>query len=285
MTDAQKSAVCFPWDHKRRLMISNNWDIVPQTVGQFYTADQQELIKAIFKNAHNPEWVEKKLKQFKDDNPKNGFDGYTMAIFGHPGTDKFEWVFTGRHCTLRVDGHSEKGTAFGGPIFYGHAAQGFTEKADHPGNVYWYQALRANEVFKALDGKQQEKALLTVDIPNDDSHVLVPRPKAQREGLPVEAMSHDQKDLVKKVLDDLLAPMRKTDVTEARHYLDENGGIDSLNMSFYQKDDIGNDRVWDVWKLEGPSMVWYFRGAPHVHTWVYIAEKPVTTAYPGPKDG
>jgi len=43
--------------------------------------------------------------------------------------------------------------------------------------------------------------------------------------------------------------------------------------------------VWDVWMLEGPSMVWYFRGAPHVHTWVYIAEKPRTTAFPGPKEG
>ena len=29
-------------------------------------------------------------------------------------------------------------------------------------------------------------------------------------------------------------------------------------------------------------MVWYFRGAPHVHTWVYVAENPLTTAFPGP---
>ena len=34
--------------------------------------------------------------------------------------------------------------------------------------------------------------------------------------------------------------------------------------------DIGDDGVWDVWQVEGPNMIWYFRGAPHVHTWVYI---------------
>ena len=34
------------------------------------------------------------------------------------------------------------------------------EKPDHPNNVYWYQAKRANEVFQALDGKQREQALL-----------------------------------------------------------------------------------------------------------------------------
>ena len=51
------------------------------------------------------------------------------------------------------------------------------------------------------------------------------------------------------------------------------GGLDNLHMSFYGgKMDIGNDGVWDVWKLEAENMVWYFRGAPHVHTWVHIRE-------------
>ena len=33
--------------------------------------------------------------------------------------------------------------------------------------------------------------------------------------------------------------------------------------------------------LEGPSFVWYFRGAPHVHVWVNIADSSdakITTA-------
>jgi ubiquinone/menaquinone biosynthesis C-methylase UbiE len=46
--------------------------------------------------------------------------------------------------------------------------------------------------------------------------------------------------------------------------------IDKLHMAFYKNMDIGQDGVWDVWQVEGPSMVWYFRGAPHVHTWVNI---------------
>jgi hypothetical protein len=25
--------------------------------------------------------------------------------------------------------------------------------------------------------------------------------------------------------------------------------------------------------VEGPAFVWYFRGSPHVHTWVNIAHK------------
>jgi hypothetical protein len=31
--------------------------------------------------------------------------------------------------------------------------------------------------------------------------------------------------------------------------------------------------VWDNWRLEGPAFVWHFRGAPHVHVWVHIADE------------
>jgi hypothetical protein len=280
----QKKAVCFGWDDPKRLMIANNWMIVPQKIGEFYTPEQQETIKAIFKSAHSSEeWVQKRLKQMQDDS--GGINFYSVAMFGEPGSGKFEWVLTGRHLTLRVDGDSEPGVAFGGPIFYGHAADGFNEKPTHPGNVYWYQALRANEVFKALDGKQREKALVTGEVPAESPQILVGRAASARQGIPVSDLSRDQQELVGKVLEDLLAPMRKADTDEARKYLAANGGVKSLNMAYFSKEDVGGDGVWDVWRLEGPAMTWYFRGAPHVHTWVWIGERPLATAPPGPKEG
>jgi hypothetical protein len=42
-------------------------------------------------------------------------------------------------------------------------------------------------------------------------------------------------------------------------------------LAFYKSEDVGNDSVWDIWRLEGPSFVWHFRGAPHVHVWVNVA--------------
>jgi hypothetical protein len=87
----------------------------------------------------------------------------------------------------------------------------------------------------------------------------------------VADLSADQKGLVRKVLADLLAPFRKADADEALKMI-EAGGFDALHMAFYKNMDIGNDGVWDVWQIEGPNMLWYFRGAPHVHTWVNIRE-------------
>jgi hypothetical protein len=28
--------------------------------------------------------------------------------------------------------------------------------------------------------------------------------------------------------------------------------------------------MWDMWRIEGPSFVWHFRGAPHVHAYINI---------------
>ena len=71
---------------------------------------------------------------------------------------------------------------------------------------------------------------------------------------------------------DVLAPFRKADADEALKLIEKNG-FDNLHMSFYKNEDIGHDGVWDIWQIEGPAMLWFFRGAPHVHTWVHVREK------------
>ena len=142
--------------------MSNNWQITkPHIRSDFYTKKQQDLIHDIFKGIINPEWYAKFLKQLKDDTGgKEWGHEQSIAIFGKPGSDKFEFVMTGRHMTIRADGNTAEHVAFGGPIFYGHAASGFNEKAGHPGNVFWHQAVAANKVYQMLDAKQQEKALV-----------------------------------------------------------------------------------------------------------------------------
>jgi hypothetical protein len=71
----------------------------------------------------------------------------------------------------------------------------------------------------------------------------------------------------------ILAPYREADVNEAIAILKDGGGLDGLHLAFYESDDIGGDHEWDIWRLEGPTFVWHFRGAPHVHTYVNIGKK------------
>ncbi|MCC6366172.1 MAG: DUF3500 domain-containing protein [Bryobacterales bacterium] len=268
LTDEQKKTMWMPFDHPLRSKVDNNWFITPARVGKF-APDQQAMIREIFQGLYNPDFFDKVMHQLEED--AKGLQYYSVALFGEPASGKFEFVLTGRHCTVRCDGDSVDGTAFGGPIFYGHqAGKSFTENPDHPGNVYWYQAKRANDVFHALSGKQREMALLDKPREEKATETVVLKKKGEIAGLPVSDMSRDQRQLVEKVLGDLLLPYRKKDVDEAMRYIKANGGVSSLNMSFFKSEDLGGDGIWDIWQLESPTMIWYFRGAPHVHTWVNI---------------
>lgn len=124
-----------------------------------------------------------------------------------------------------------------------------------------------------LDGKQRELALLgSPRSEHGTETVALSGRKRGLPGIPVSALSRDQKEHVHLVMGDLLAPFRKADVDEALKLIKANG-FDNLHMAFYKNLDIGNDGVWDVWQIEGPAMVWYFRGAPHVHTWVHVRQQ------------
>ncbi|MBL8828415.1 MAG: DUF3500 domain-containing protein [Planctomycetaceae bacterium] len=276
LSDDQKSKLCFAWDYmdpKRGLLrtrVANNWNITPVEIDKKgnFTDDQRDLIKAIFEGIIDPSWHARIYKQLDDDAGGFGVD-QSFAIFGKPGDGKFEFVMTGRHMTIRCDGNSTEHVAFGGPIFYGHAAAAFNEPKDHAGNVFWHQAVEANKLYTMLDGKQQKQALVTPMPREQDSGF---RSKEKIAGIPTTELSADQKAHLQKVLQLLIEPYRQSDRDEVVQCLKTQGGLDACSLAFYSQGDIGNDGVWDNWRIEGPSFVWHYRGAPHVHVWVNVAD-------------
>ena len=286
LTPEQREEICFAWDYQDdrgllRTHVSNNWHITAEdrfnVGGKFFTPDQQDLIREIFLGMYNKNWHERIFKQLKDD--AGGYGKHqSIALFGTPGTGKFEFVMTGRHLTLRCDGNSTDHVAFGGPIFYGHAASGFNEKPGHPDNVFWPQALKANALYKMLSGKQREQAL--VQVAPHESSVAFRKNKAEITGVPISELSSDQKEHAQEVLKTLIEPYRVSDKNEVQDALKKQGGLDACRLAFYRQAsdgsslDLGDDGVWDVWRLEGPAFVWHFRGVPHVHVWVNVADDP-----------
>ena len=278
LSTEQKKQVCFDWnyqDEKRGLLrtrVANNWQITKPVINsQFYTQDQRKMVRDIFEAIISPGWVPKIDKQLKDD--AGGFGkSQSIAIFGKPGGDKFEMVMTGRHMTLRVDGNSQEHMAFGGPIFYGHAAKDFYEDHRHRGNVFWEQAIAANKVYQMLDGKQQKMAEVAKFPWEGD--VGFKGKDGKFTGIPVTELSKDQKGELQKVLKKLIEPYRQSDQNEVIACLKKQGGLDACHLSYYTDHDMGKDKVWDNWRLEGPSFVWNFRGDPHVHVWVNVADSP-----------
>jgi len=285
LSPEQKAKMCHAWDYtdERGLLrahVNNNWQINDiRVASDFYTKDQQDMIEAIFWGLYQPDWKDRIKKQLQDDAGEYG-KHQSIALFGEPGTGKFEFVMTGRHLTIRCDGDSTEHFAFGGPIFYGHAAQGFNEQPDHPGNVFWYQAQKANDLYKMLDGKQRTLALVPSAL--EESAVQFRTGDIKPIGLPLSELSKDQQEHAQKVLQALIEPYRKVDQEEVRKCLSAQGGLEKCKIAFFADSDLGNDQVWDVWRIEGPSFVWHYRGAPHVHVWANVADdSSVKISLPG----
>jgi hypothetical protein len=281
LTDAQRREVCFDWDYVHpergllRTHVSNNWQITkPHIDSDFFTKQQKMLAHDVYKSLFNPDWYPKLLKQLKDDTGGKEWGAeQSIALFGKPGAgEKFMMVMTGRHMTVRADGNSEAHMALGGPIFHGHAASGFNEEVHHPGNVFWHQAVQANKVYKLLDGKQRDGAV--VNRRPSESAVSFRGSDGKYPGLPLSEMTSDQKAEVHKVLMSLIEPYRQEDQTEIHECLKKHGGLDACSLAFYRDGDIGDDEEWDNWRIEGPSFVWYFRGEPHVHIWINVSDDP-----------
>jgi hypothetical protein len=264
LSEEQRKAVCFAFDHELRSRINANWHITkPKIRDSFYTASQQDLAKEIVRKVTSEDGFKRVLKQTDDDD--GGLGAYSMAMFGTPESGKFQWMLTGRHLTLRADGDSVDKAAFGGPLIYGHGEEEPKE------NLYYFQTKQTNEVFKALDAAQAQKALL-VNAPGE-SDVQIQGPDGKFPGIAVSELSSDQQQLVEATLKVLLAPYRPEDADEVMAIVKADGGPGKLHMAFYQTDDLDKDKVWDIWRVEGPSFVWHFRGAPHVHAYINIAAK------------
>ena len=262
LSDSQKAAICLPYNHELRRKINANWHITAPQVGDDIFSDaQRDLMRRILKSVTSEDGYERLQKQMDYDD--GGMEAYSVAMFGAPGNGKFEWEMTGRHLTIRADGDSNRQAAFGGPIVYGHGEESAKD------NLFHYQTLRANEVFAALDPAQRKKALLK-KAPAE-ANVPIQGAGGKFAGIAAGELSSDQKQLFEDVVKVILAPYRQEDVDDALAVLKAGGGIDQLHLAFYSQEDLDDDKVWDIWRVEGPNFVWHFRGAPHVHAYVNIA--------------
>jgi hypothetical protein len=264
LTDAQKKEICHDFADPKRDRVNANWHVTkPLIDNEFYSDTQRAMIEKIVRNVTSEEGFKRLTDQMEYDD--GGLGAYSIALFGKPGEGSFEWMLTGRHLTLRADGNTLDKQAFGGPIVYGHGMEG--EPKD---NIFFYQTQVVNELFKALDPAQAAKALL--DKAPAENAVTPQGAKGTFPGLAVAEMTADQKGLVDKTLKTILGPYRSEDADESLDIIKAGGGVDALRFAFYKQGDMQNDQVWDIWRIEGPNSVCHFRGAPHVHAYIHIAE-------------
>lgn len=271
LSDAQRAELVHPWDHvsdgRPTRLNTFNQAVFGKRIANSYTKPQQELVQRTLKAILSGDEAYERLTRNGTWDNSGSFEGCGAVLFGDPtGKDKFSWVFAGHHLTFRCDGNSEPGAAFGGPMYYGHSANGYADA-----NVYLYQTQQAHAVFEALDEKQRKQALAPTN-PGDGQRAIRFRDTGEtRPGIAYGELSADQQELVTSVMKTLLGPFRAEDADEVMQLIKVNGGMEKIHMAFYRDGEVGSRQRWDVWRLEGPGFVWNFRVLPHVHCFVNIA--------------
>jgi hypothetical protein len=261
-----------PWDYKAsgqpvpaRLMTANA-AVGKSVIGLEYTKKQVELRDRIFRAICNGEEGYKRLSRNKGFDASGDFENIGALIYGEPVEGKkFSLVFSGHHLTVRCDGDSEEKTAFGGPLYYGHSPSGYATT-----NVFYHQTKAANEMFASLSEAQKKTAVLEGKWRDEHGTMKVPRKDATVPGLSYADMTPDQRELLEKVMKELVAPYRKEDGDEVMELIKAVGGMEKISLAYYQEVKPTAKEPWTYWRLEGPGFVWSYRALPHIHTFVYI---------------
>jgi hypothetical protein len=275
LSDDQKKTLVLPWNHGAKNKNGTpsrhgmyNRPFGGQKIGEHYTKAQQELIDRTLHAICADEEGYIKITRNRRFDASKSFENCGSHIFGEPSDEgKFAWLFTSHHLTVRCDGNSQPGAAFGGPMYYGHTAQGYSS-----GNVYFYQTQRVQTLYDALDGKQRDNAIAS-GTPGEHAKSVQFRAAGEaRPGIAYSDLSKDQRGLAESVMRDILAPFRKEDADEVMQIVKKNGGMEKIHFGYYKDRSSKDDDVrWHFWRLEGPGFVWNFRVLPHVHCYVNIA--------------
>lgn len=270
----QKKEVVLDWDHgsdggkklPTRLGMYNS-PILGKTIGKNYDKVQRDLLEKILKSISSDEEGYSKITRNGTFDRSGKFENCGALIFGDPsGKEKFSWVFSGHHLTVRCDGNSEEGAAFGGPLYYGHTPPGYSAR-----NCFSYQTKKVMSLYDALDEKQRKTAVVVKGDSGEHYGSIRFRPEKQHPGIEISELSKDQKELVEEVMRTILSPYRKEDADEVMDIIKKNGGMEKINLAFFAQGGKGKEEPYKYWRLEGPGFVWNFRVLPHVHTYVNIS--------------
>jgi hypothetical protein len=264
MSDDQKKAVVLPIAAPGRMKIYNA--AIGKKIGEAYTKPQQELVGRIIRSIASGEEGWNQLSRSGTWDGSKAFENCGANLFGDV-SGKFTWVFTGHHLTIRCDGDTEEGVAFGGPLYYGHSPNGYAER-----NLFNYQTKSALAVFEALTPEQRKQAVCPDKPIEGLPSVQFRAPGEKRPGIGVAELSKEAQTLVEKVMHDLLSPYRKMDADEVMQIVKAQG-IEKMNLAFYAEPEAKPTQPWSFWRLEAPGFVWNFRVLPHVHTYVNISAK------------
>jgi hypothetical protein len=277
LSDEQRADTCVDYNHPFRQYHNRGVSGAGRQVFGGFSRAQRQLLTDVFysglANNGQARIPDQDVTHF------TGVNSMHVLLCGDPNAPPYQLIITGVHLNLRLGGKSREGAAFGGPQVYGD--QSGDGRAGLPGNIYRDQFLTAQRLLQSLDDGRRRVAVLD-EAPVQTGIELQGR-SGSFPGIPVAELTPDGKALVREIIDRIFSTYSADDVAYARECLTANGGIDALFLSYYRHGEDGGIPEAQVFRLEGPSAVFYFRGYPHVHAFMNVAmdgDAPLSSGEP-----
>jgi hypothetical protein len=195
-------------------------------------------------------------------------------------------VLSGGHLLIR-GGKEAPGAALGGGVAYGHQIGNETWRV--AGNSFAHHGDAANRFFATLAPHERTAAILP-----EPPHELVLQPQAaggRFPGVAVAALAPAAQDAMRALLETVFSAYPDARRRTAFDAIDTNGGIGALHFATYASRGFyadmqpwsvldaaerarRGDPYWQVWRVEGPGTVVFFKGHPHVHAYIEVTREP-----------
>ncbi|MEN8184769.1 MAG: hypothetical protein ABFS46_19790 [Myxococcota bacterium] len=293
LSPLQREAVVRPWDHPSRQMVGHVACLGSGRVSNVLSAAQQAHVHRLYEAMTSEDSRSRfgRLVGLEG----GGLDPCEIVIYGDPHSERHQVALSGGHLLIRGGGITPEGSAFGGPLGYGHQLGNGVPRL--PGNAFAYHGDAANALLANLDPHTRRRARVP-DPPPFETAVQLQGPGGEFAGLPVRSLDEGQRGTLQGLIDVVLSCYDESDRSDALGCLRGNGGIDSLWLAVYEHGGIYDDGAvfsdlapeermrrgepyWHVWRIEGPGTALHFRGWPHVHASIHVASDGGAGQYVG----
>jgi len=265
LDDDQRAETCVPYNHPLRQYHNRGVWGGGRSIVLGFSREQRRILTDLMYAGLSETGRDRVPEEFFT--RWSGVHSMRVLICGDPTLPPYQIILTGTHLNLRVGGKSVEGAAFGGPQVYGD--QRGNEVVGLPGNVYRDQFLLGQRILQNLDDGRRKLAV--IEEAPVQTKIELPGRHRSLAGIPVAELTGEDKDMVRQLVKRVLATYPSEDVSFASECLAANGGIDALHLSYYQHGEDGDIPEGQVFRLEGPAAVLYFRGYPHVHAFINVA--------------
>jgi hypothetical protein len=265
LDDEQRAETCVPYDHPLRQYHNRGVWGGGRSIVLGFDRRQRRMLTDLLYAGLSEEGRSRIPEEYFT--RWSGVHSMRVLICGDPTAPPYQVILTGAHVNLRIGGKSREGVAFGGPQVYGD--QRGNNRVGLPGNLYREQFLTGQQILARLDSGRRKLALIEeapvqTQIEHQGRHGTFA-------GIPVAELSPECKVLARDLVERIFSTYPASDAAYARECLNANGGVDALYLSYYQHGEDGDIPEAQVFRLEGPAAVFYFRGYPHVHAFLNVA--------------